>query len=141
MTGTEPASSAGDTTSESGEGRWLGLAQTAVTVVVVVASAIMTAYLSWRMRELLADSTYIAVLFTVLFVLVPPLFADRAAHSPKGSTRTVLVLVLLGFALIYASLLAQYLTEQTIPHPWAAAAGLTFTCAGGASLLYLRGRP
>lgn len=109
--------------------------------MVVVASAIMTAYLSWRMRDLFADSTYIAVLFTILFVLVPPLFADRAAHSPQGSTRTVLVLVLVGFALIYASLLAQHLTEQTTPHPWAAAVGLTFTCAGGASLLYLRGRP
>lgn len=142
MADREPASSsAGDTTGESGEGRWFNLVQAVVTGVVVIASAIVTAYQSWRMREVFADSTYVAVLFTVLFVLVPPLFADRAARSPQGGTRTVLVLVLLAFALIYASLVAQYLTELASPYPWAAAAGLTFLAGGGAMLLYLRARP
>jgi RsiW-degrading membrane proteinase PrsW (M82 family) len=144
MTGTEPVSPSAGHTSESGndtEVRWLRLAQTVLTVVVVIASAIVTAYQSWRMRDLFADSTYVAVLFTILFVLVPPLFAYRAAHSPKGSTRTVLVLFLLGFALVYASLVAQYLTEHAGPHPWVVAAMLTYASAGGATLLYMRARP
>lgn len=144
MTGTEPASPSAGNTNEASNGteiRWLRLAQTVLTIVVVIASAIVTAYQSWQMRDLIADSTYVVVLFTILFVLVPPLFADRAARSPKGSTRTVLVLFLLGFALIYASLVAQYLTEHAGPHPWVAAAMLTYASAGGATLLYMRARP
>jgi hypothetical protein len=88
-----------------------------------------------------AEPTHIAVLFTLQFVLVPPLFAHRAAHSPKGSTRTVLLVALVVVALLYASLLAQHLSEQGIAYPWAAAAGLTFLAGGGTMLLLLRARP
>jgi cation transport ATPase len=142
MADTEPtAAAAGDTTGESGEGRWSDRVQTVITFVVVILCALVTAYQSWRMREVYTEPTHIAVLFTLQFVLAPPLLAYRAAHSPKGGTRTVLLLVVLVVALLYASLLAQYLTEQGSAHPWPAAAGLTFLAGSGTLLLLLRGRP
>lgn len=143
MTGTEPASPAGDT-NQSGAGtevRWLRLAQTVLTIVVVIASAIVTAYLSWRMRDLISFSTFDAVLLTTALVLAPPLVADRAGRSPRAGTRAVLVMFLLVIALAYASLVAQYLTEHAGPHPWVVAAMLTYASAGGATLLYMRARP
>jgi cation transport ATPase len=134
-------SAAGDTTGESGEGRWSDRIQTALTAVVVILSAFVTAYQSWEMRGIYAEPTHIAVLFTLQFVLAPPLLAYRAARSPRGGARTMLLVCVLVVALLYASLLAQHLGEQGIGYPWAAAAGLTFLAGGGTMLLLLRGRP
>ncbi len=119
--------------------RRIDLALRVLTVVVVIASGFVTGYLMWQMRDLVAYGLFDAVLLTTVAVLAPPLLAYRAGRS-VGRTRTVVLGLLLVMGVLYAVLAAQYMTERGSPHPWAVAAFLTYTAAGGPILAHMRAR-